>query len=261
MKNLKKGFIQTPVLIGVIFASLIIVGAGYLSYKSFHSSKTDQINNESKDDEINKLRNDLEAIKAQQLSQSSKQPAEGSTQQSKKITPPKVSNEIQTSPSPEIQSSVQVTEPVKTEMKEEEKVSGPKFEITQVTQTIFKGRDFYTYGGYQVNIKVSAGSNEIYIPMTTTDSTQGLTGFIYSIKGDDFSGEQKSQVSCNLMHGKYCKIAANSSQDISVVIWLTPNSSGNYSVRFDSMSFLEGTSEDVKSFSIERETQKIYLDH
>ncbi len=143
---------------------------------------------------------------------------------------------------------------------EEENVDGPDFEVIAVRQTIFENP---SYGGFEIEIMVTANEEKIYIPKTTTDSTKAITGFTYSIKGDAFRGNQNSEVNCStsttIKSIEYCSIGIGKSSDITTTVWLTPNESGNYGLLFEDINYLYGENHLSGAFNINEVTQKIYV--
>lgn len=135
------------------------------------------------------------------------------------------------------------------------------FKVTRLTQTIFpETKDYYAYGGYEITVTVTASGGDVYIPMTTSDSTAGLTGFSYGIYGDAFRGKQNSRVSCSRKSDNLCKILDGQTSDVTVTVWLTPSQSGNYSIRFNNLkaSIANG---DYVTYSLNRETEAIYISY
>ncbi len=136
------------------------------------------------------------------------------------------------------------------------------FNVTRITQTIFEETPTeYGYGGFEISVEVFANGGDVFIPMTTNDSTNGITGFVYSIKGDEFRGEQDSEISCGRRIDGYCKINDGSSSIITTTVWLTPNQSGNYGVRFDKVRAKIGTNGTLQSYELGKETEHIYISY
>lgn len=131
-----------------------------------------------------------------------------------------------------------------------------KVEVQYITQTIFQEEG---YGGYEIGLDITAGEKDIFIPMTTTDSTLGATGLSYSIEGDTFRGDQESKVSCSLKTGENCKIKAGNTSTIVVTVWLTPIESGNYGVSFNKLGYGFDTTNYLQYYSVYEETEIIYL--
>jgi len=154
-----------------------------------------------------------------------------------------------------------VNQNLETQTITEKSDSGVIFNIIHVGQTIYKKP--YVYGAYGITVEVTAGKEDIYIPKSTTDSTRILTGFVYSLIGDSFRGNQSSEVGCwtttTINREEYCKIKSGKSTTITTTIWLTPEQSGNYGVMFNNINYLKGTNHEEGSFEINKGTQKIYL--
>ncbi|HEY0010523.1 MAG TPA: hypothetical protein VGB97_01250 [Candidatus Paceibacterota bacterium] len=127
----------------------------------------------------------------------------------------------------------------------------------EVRNTIFKAEG---YGGFEIEFIATASGADIYIPMTTTDSTRGETGVSYTLKGDDFSGLQLSKVSCSTKAKGYCKIKNGKSSPITATVWLTPKESGNYAVQFTTLGYKVGnTKEDLTTLKLNKKTETLYL--
>lgn len=146
-----------------------------------------------------------------------------------------------------------------------EKPVDPKFEVLAVRQTIFKDKDYgYSYGGYEITIKVTAGRDNVYVPKSTTDSTNNetkyLTGFAYTIQGDEFQGLQDSKVLCGLATKNFCKTEAGQSREIVTTVWLIPDETGNYGIKFDNLTFVRGSIDGTpETHELNKIAQKLYL--
>lgn len=161
----------------------------------------------------------------------------------------------------------QVVEPTST-VSEVSEVYIPNLKIVgepYITQTIFNG-----YGGYEIRLRVVAEGDDFYIPMTTTDSTRGMTGFSYSIKGGEFKGGQTSKVLCtsykdNLLFsggvnmGSQCFIPRGTSLDITATVWLVNKDPGNYSVLFNKLGYFREGDRKMLYHSLNIETEYLYL--
>lgn len=146
----------------------------------------------------------------------------------------------------------------------EENNSDAIFKVVSVGQTIYQKP--YVYGSYGITIGITTGKDDIYIPKSTSDSTRIYTGFIYSLIGDSFRGNQSSEVGgdgCGttktINKEEYCKIKSGESTTIKTTVWLTPEQSGNYGVMFDTITYLKGANYEQGSFDVNKGTQKIYL--
>lgn len=115
-----------------------------------------------------------------------------------------------------------------------------------------------TYGSYTLALEVTAGDKTVLIPMTTTDSTQGLTGVVYSLEGQEFRGSQSSSWACPTS-GKNCKISAGQTRLVKVTVQLNPNEVGNYGVSFDKLNYLLGKHTETKSWRINGDSEVIYI--
>lgn len=136
------------------------------------------------------------------------------------------------------------------------------FKVTRLTQKIFEETlTTWAYGGFEISVEIFANGGDIFIPMTTNDSTTGITGFTYSIKGDPFRGKQNSQVSCILKTDTYCKIKDGNSGVITTTVWLTPNQSGNYGIGFDKIRAKIGMNGTLQTYDIGKETEHIYISY
>jgi hypothetical protein len=134
-------------------------------------------------------------------------------------------------------------------------------EEPNLMQTIYPG-----YGGYEIRLRVTAKGDDFYIPMTTTDSTKGLTGISYSIKGGEFKGIQSSKVNCSTSKknipfegNQYCFIANGTSLDVTATIWLNNTSFGNYSVLFNKLGYLRENDKRMLYYILNKETETLYL--
>ncbi len=248
--NTKNGFIQIPILLSIIFGVIALGSTSYIVVQKYQSGGDEKLTEpKTKDDELSKLKEEIELLKTNQSLTDQKQVSITKPVEVKKavITP------IVTAKEEVIVEPVKVVEPIVVG------VPNSEFTIERVTQSIFKKTGYYSYGGYEVSLVIVANDSDIYIPKTTSDSTSGVTGFIYSILGDDFRGRQSSQVECANYEANYCWIKKGKTMTITTTVWLTPNESGNYSVKFDTMNFRRGANGKLESFNIDKETQKIYI--
>ena len=117
------------------------------------------------------------------------------------------------------------------------------------------------YGSFVLVVRLTAGDKDIYIPQTTSDSTNGYTGFSYSIEGDEFKGSQDSKIDCSKKSGGQCKISAGETKDIDVIVWLTPDyyESGNYAVKFNSIGYRYGEKGELNYLPVGKTTEKVYV--
>lgn len=153
-----------------------------------------------------------------------------------------------------------INQPQTTTPVAQQQMSDFEFEVTRVTQSIFEETSTtYAYSGYEITVKLTANKDDIYIPMTTTDSTNGLTGFIYSVVGDHFRGDQESKVSCSKRNDNLCKIAKGESNEITTTVWLFPELSGTYGVMFDKMKVGVGSGGEFKTYNIGETTESIHI--
>ncbi len=142
-------------------------------------------------------------------------------------------------------------------------LSNPKIEIIKLGQIVYDKP--YYYGSFYLDIRVTAGEEDIFIPLTTSDSVMANhIGFPYEVIGDYFSGDQKSGIkNCGIQktitRKEYCFVQSNKSIDLFVVVWLTPNLSGNYAVRFNDITYLQGDNHKEKLFNLSKETKKVYI--
>jgi hypothetical protein len=109
-------------------------------------------------------------------------------------------------------------------------------------------------GTYTVALNVTNNATTtLYVPFTNTYSA-GTQGLIYSIQGSTFAGSQNTTTTCptyvNLSMGwvtangltsvgqsPFCSIAPGQTQEITTVIGLQPNVTGNYSVQASSLNY------------------------
>ena len=86
MKN-QKGFIQIPLLIAIIAGVLVLSGAGYFGvkqYQSYQAKKIEEVKvvqetQQQKDSEVEKLKQEVEVLKKQQVQQNVQQPPQKAT--------------------------------------------------------------------------------------------------------------------------------------------------------------------------------------
>lgn len=112
-------------------------------------------------------------------------------------------------------------------------------------------------GEYTLTLEVTAGSKSISIPLSTTDSTQGQTGFVYSLGGQEFRGLQTSTVKCGSSLTKSCKIGIGQTKMIKVTVRLNPTESGNYGISFEKLNYI--LSGETQTYRINKETEVIYI--
>lgn len=132
------------------------------------------------------------------------------------------------------------------------------FSVSYKTQTLFPETvESYAYGGFEIGLAITANDGDILIPKSTTDSASGKIGFSYSVHGSEYSGSQDSKISCSVMQDGYCKIKDGRTSTVEVTVWLTPDKSGNYAVRFDDITYFEGG--EWKTYSLGEKTATIYI--
>lgn len=126
---------------------------------------------------------------------------------------------------------------------EEPAYESPVFDIKAVRQTFFEDES-EDYGGFEIDLSVTArGEENILIPQSTSDTANtGAIGFSYSVLGN-FAGIQDSEIACAVRTGSYCKIRGGGTSDITVTVWLFPEDPGNYSVRFDEVTYFHEITE------------------
>jgi hypothetical protein len=128
---------------------------------------------------------------------------------------------------------------------------------SQVDETIFsKG-----YGGYRLIVSITSKSKDIYIPKTTTDSTEGYTGFSYAVEGSVFKGVRDSRVDCTITSKGQCKVEAGTTEKIEVMVWLLPEEEGDFAVRFKELGYRYGEKESLNKLSVNKVSETIYLDY
>lgn len=251
-KNINKGFVQISVLLSIIFGVIALCSVTYIAVQKYTESNNDTQKNDSVSQkvELDELRKEMEIIKSGMVKPVAKQVvvSNAPVKTSQTVPPSNVSS-----------NNVPKEELVKVVDKATN--NNPEFSVSRVVQAIFRKPGYLTYGGYEITVVVSAINEDIYIPKTTSDSTSGVTGFEYIIGGDDFRGMQTSKVDCSIYEANYCWIQKGKTREVTATVWLTPNESGNYSIKFDSMNFKKGENGKLESFSINKETQRIYLDY
>lgn len=250
-KNINKGFVQLSVLLSIIFGAIALCSLSYIVIQKYNDDRFNDVSKQtSKDSDLEKLKEEVELLKKEKIDSSSKQSIVQTTLA--KSTESKSNDSVK--PSSKTDAAIM---PVK---ETDNSTTNSEFSVPRVTQTIFKKPGYYSYGGYEITLVVNAVNEDIYIPKTTSDSTSGVTGFIYSIGGDSFRGKQTSKVDCSIYEANYCWIQKGKTSEVTATIWLTPDVSGNYSVKFDVMNFKRGgVSGKIESFNIDKETQKIYI--
>lgn len=115
-------------------------------------------------------------------------------------------------------------------------------------------------GQYEATFNVTNNtSSTIYIPLTADTTSTGTQGFSYSVSGETTSGQTETDsISCSstqrLQLGTpviyenatepyvdACVIAAGSSQQITAKVTVGEDTSGNYSLSFDTMNYTSST--------------------
>ncbi len=143
------------------------------------------------------------------------------------------------------------------------KVITPDITINEpfLTQSKFSG-----YGAYEIRLKIKANNDDIYIPLTSTDSTKGRTGFSYYIKGGEFKGLQKSKVSCSQIKenkpidgSTSCFISKGQTLEVIATVWLTNLQFGNYSLVFNKLGYFTESDYAMKTYLLDKETEILYL--
>jgi hypothetical protein len=148
------------------------------------------------------------------------------------------------------------------------------FNTQYITQEIDSSASS-SIGNFEISINVSASGGDVFIPMTTNDSTFGedtdvnklrakgdepepnLVGFQYGIGGDNFRGEQDSEVSCSLRNDDRCKITSGESANVTLEITIEPNETGNYFIELDRITYIQN--DETKTYNYEESTGTIYL--
>jgi hypothetical protein len=248
--SINKKIVQMPVLLAIIFGAISLCSLSYIAIQKYNIVRSDNgLSHETQSSDLDKLREEIELLKMSKDNPSLKQ----------KDIQPQSSKIAKTSSGETAGQSNKNNLQVISDTDANKLITNTEFSISRLTQTIFKKLGYYSYGGYEVVMVVSALNEDIYIPKTTTDSTSGITGFVYSIGGDSFRGKQKSQVECSIYESNYCWIKKGKTSEVSVTVWLTLEESGNYSVKFNEMNFRRGANGQIETFSINKETQKIYI--
>lgn len=136
--------------------------------------------------------------------------------------------------------------------------SGPKIDSSYVEEAIYnEGQG--DYGSFLLTLYIST-DQDIYIPLTTTDSTLGSTGFSYSLEGDEFRGHKSSKVNCTLKQDGYCKIKAGSYQkEISVSVWVYPEEPGDYNINFKKLGYKDYSNNQTNYIDINKVSENIYI--
>jgi hypothetical protein len=116
-------------------------------------------------------------------------------------------------------------------------------------------------GVFILGLLVSSPEKDIYIPQTTTDSTNGYTAFSYTVEGDDFRGIKNSKIDCTLRHAGQCKIKAGQTKQIFVTVWLYPDLPGDYAVRFKDFGYRYGLEGSLIQLPINKSTETVYLNY
>lgn len=125
------------------------------------------------------------------------------------------------------------------------------------TQISITRTDTTTLGVYTLTLEVKAGDNDVSIPKTTTDSTQGFTGVVYSLAGQDFRGSQSSTFACPTSGNNNCRIPAGQTKLVKVTVKLDPAESGNYGVSFDKLNY--GKESNAQSWRINSKSEIVYV--
>lgn len=275
MKNLKSVLFAFLIVIFLIPQITLASWWNPFSWKIFNK-KTDTSpsislvseNTELKDtkpvndssEEIEKLKKQIEDLQNKQIDTPVK------NIEAKKVTPPVdnselIKKQVQEQLEAELRKQKEAEEALVAVDQEPEIIAGPKFEVFGPRQIVFENP---SHGGFDILVRVTADTEKIYIPKTTTDSTKSmLAGFSYSIKGDSFRGIQNSEVDCSTSRTinkiEYCSIGIGKSSDVTATVWLTPNESGTYGLLFENINYLRGDNYFKGVFDINRETQKIYV--
>ncbi len=134
------------------------------------------------------------------------------------------------------------------------KANTPALVAKNVGGTIYEG-----YGSYGFDLVVTAGDSDVFIPRTTSDSTSGFTGFVYTIQGQEFRGSQSSDVSCSIKYEGFCKVRANTTSLIEVTVWLTPAIAGNYGISFNRVNYLVEGDTERRAIDIDKGTELLYI--
>lgn len=265
-KNLFKFVL--PTLLLVFFVPNVVLAAWWNPATWFNGWKfnKNKQSTEVLEDRIRNLEKQLQegSVATDAVENSSDSDAESSSKADIKLVEPKKS------PVVNIKTEVEKSETPVTQEKTEDvkevvisQVPEMSFDVTRLTQTIFEETpSSWAYGGFEITLNITANIDDVFVPMTTSDSTKGVTGFIYSIQGDSFQGQQDSRVSCSRKTSdNYCRIAKGDSINITTTVWLTPSQSGNYGILFDKFKAKIGLNGVLKTYNLSQETEHIYVTH
>ena len=96
-------------------------------------------------------------------------------------------------------------------------------------------------GSVRARITVTAGTSDLLIPKTTTDSSKSTPGLNYKIEGGNFTGWQTSTVTCSSTKQDgsetFCSVRAGEKIDLEILMGYDPDLSGTYSVTFDKLNY------------------------
>ncbi len=150
----------------------------------------------------------------------------------------------------------------KSEVKEEKKPENI-FTTLALRQTSFDDDYGGFYGGYEIELKITANGGDILIPMTTTNSRgASFVSFSYKITGGDFEGDQSSKITCSRKNKDgYCKVRDGYSSVITTTVWLVPDSEGegNYGIEFEDINYYQNG--EIKNHSLNEVTQRLNLSY
>jgi|GEM_PF-1939131 outer membrane murein-binding lipoprotein Lpp len=295
--ELQKGFTTAIIIFSVISISALVAGGVYSVNKLNNleaenqelSERLSEQNEKSSEevasstDEVKSKVNEFESSSEQSISEKRDETV------SRVYEPTPVSatagNEIQAEVNTEDDatplyeptiSNAQNENDSKEEIEKDKEASFPEaiFETKYSTQEIDTTVSSST-GNFEISINVKARRGDVFIPMTTNDSTfdkdndsntlrakgdspkSNLVGFQYSVGGDDFRGQQESEISCSLRNDDRCKIRSGESDDVVLKITIEPNQTGNYFIELDRITYIQN--EDVKTFTLNEETSTLYL--
>ncbi|OHA58844.1 MAG: hypothetical protein A2571_00460 [Candidatus Vogelbacteria bacterium RIFOXYD1_FULL_44_32] len=135
----------------------------------------------------------------------------------------------------------------------------PEIKVDWVGSNVYS-RDGGTYGSYSIDISITAGNKDVYVPQATSNSKNMTIGFFYTVDGKEFNGTQDSDVNCGLMRENFCRIKAGKTSKIGATIWLIPYSSGNYSVKFLKMMYrIDGESK-MRTFELNENVGPLFIE-
>jgi hypothetical protein len=135
----------------------------------------------------------------------------------------------------------------------------PTFKVKDIKAKSVTSTTTQVMGEYTLTLEVTAGKKVVSIPKTTTDSTKGVTGIMYSPEGQDFRGIQRSIFDCKSSQG-HCKIEPGKKSTIKVTVLLGPKESGNYGVSFGTLHYrLGGIAGPLLKWKINTESEVIYV--